>query len=74
MFDKALKRQGGGCLPTLISQFGMTVVDATSLCEEVGSRSYNLLPITATYTIPAYSLTYGGAQALIVIGQNDKAP
>ena len=27
---------------------------------------------TAVYTIPAYSLTYRGAQALIVIGQDDK--
>ena len=27
---------------------------------------------SATYTIPASSLTYGGAQALIVMGQDDK--
>ena len=41
--------------------------------------SYNLLrnttansttTNTATYTIPVYSLTYGGAQALVVIGQD----
>ena len=29
---------------------------------------------TATYTIPAYSLTYSRAQVLIVIGQDDKVP
>ena len=29
---------------------------------------------SATYTIPAYSLSNGGAQVLIVIGQENKRP
>ena len=47
--------------------------------QEVGSRPYIIYYATlrtnnATDTIPAYSLTYSGAQTLIVIGQDDRHP